>query len=682
MLDLADIYETSRGALDAALADVRREALAPSPQMRVSEWVEANFRLSAESSAEPGPLKLYGFQKGPLDAMGDPSLWGVAVMKSARVGYTMSLKASAAYYLDHDPTSVLIVMPTEDDARDFVKTEIEPAFRDTPALAAIAGGGVAMDEWHTKFTRRGSVLRVRGAYSPDAFRRITSRINIGDEIDGGGWDNLAAKSQGDKVRLLRKRGETYWNSKLVLGSTPTVAGLSRIEQWFLRGDQRRYYVPCPHCGTMQTLVWGGRGEPHGVKWPKDRPQDAYYVCINADPDDQAHWIHERHKVWMDENGEWIATNPDAEPGFASFHINALYSLFPAAAWGKLAQEFVDIMRRPPGVERREAMRTFSNLVLGETFEEEDGKRVESHDLLNRLEVYTAEVPDGVLFLTAGVDTQTADGGRFEVSIYGWGANGERWLIGHWILKDHPLADPRSWSSLEALLRRPFRTTTGHQIYIQGACIDSGGTYTQEVYAFTGRQPPRLRWWAIKGRNNAKGERSSDGVWPKTPTKTGLGSLLHLVDVDTAKDTLVRQLAAEPGEVGCFHWPSASLAGSTPVDDLFFTRLTREKQRAAPGRPGRTYWTSPTDQEPWDCLVYAYAAMMGLCSIPNNPWSRMVAIRVEPATVPVAEAAPAAAVPAAAPRQAVPAPVPTPAPAPRQIAKPKQKIITSPFMRRR
>lgn len=679
MLDeAADIYDLSRAALETVLADVRRDALAPSPQLRVSEWVEANFRLSAESSAEPGPLKLYGFQRGPLDAMGDPSLWGIAVLKSARVGYTMSLKAAAAYYLEHDPAPVLIVMPTEDDAKDFVKTEIEPAFRDTPALAAIAGGGVAMDEWHTKFTRRGSVLRVRGAYSPDAFRRITSRINIGDEIDGGGWDGGAAKSQGDKVRLLRKRGETYWNSKLILGSTPTIAGASRIEEWFNRGDQRRYYVPCPHCGTMQTLVWGGRGESHGVKWPKDRPQDAYYVCINADPDDRAHWIHERHKVWMDERGEWIATNPDAEPGFASFHINALYSLFPAAAWGKLAQEFVDVMRRPPGHERREAMRTFANLVLGETFEEDFGKRVESHDLLNRLEVYTAEVPEGVLLLTAGVDTQTADGGRFEVSIYGWGANGERWLIGHWILKDHPLTDPRAWTSLEALLRRPFRNTAGREMFIQGACIDSGGTYTQEVYAFTGRQPPRLRWWAIKGRNNTKGERSSDGVWPKIPTKTGLGSLLHLVDVDTAKDTLSRQLAAENGESGCFHWPSSALPGSTPIDDLFFTRLTREKQRPAPGRPGRTFWTSPSDQEPWDCLVYAYAALVGLCSIPGNMWARQVAVRQAQVSASATGDASAPA-PAVAARTAPPAPQ-APAAAPKPA--PRQKVISSPFMRRR
>ena len=679
MNDVAPIsasYEVGRAALFTALREVRDSALAPSPRLTLSEWACRHGRLSAESSAEPGEFTPYGYQRGMMDAMTDPAIAELYIQKATRTGLTQTAAFALGYYLDQDPTKILFALPTEQDVSDFTKDTLLPLFRDTPSLAAIVGGGIADDDKLNKFTSKGSVLHLRGAHSADSFRRLTARILIADELDADGWD-FGGKSQGDKLKLMLERGKSYWNRKLIAGSTPTIAGASRIEKRFLEGDQRRYFVPCPHCGEFQYLEWGSREEPWGVKWPKDQPELAYYVCRH-----NGCVIEEHHKPWMDDNGGWRATAVAKRPRVASMHISALYSLFVNASWGRLAEEFVAAARLPHGVERQEAFRSFSNLNLGETYEETEARQLTPHDLCARLEIYTAEVPEGVLFLTAGVDTQTADGGRFEVSVYGWGANGERWLIGHWILKDHPLADPRSWSSLEALLRRPFRTTTGHQIYIQGACIDSGGTYTQEVYAFTGRQPPRLRWWAIKGRNNAKGERSSDGVWPKTPTKTGLGSLLHLVDVDTAKDTLVRQLAAESGETGCFHWPSAALPGSAPIDDLFFTRLTREKQRAAPGRPGRTYWTSPTDQEPWDCLVYAYAAMMGLCSIPNNPWSRMVAIRTEPAAGPVAEAAPVAAVPAAGPRQAVPPPAPAPAPAPRPAAKPKQKIITSPFMRRR
>lgn len=672
---LGDLYADSISALETALVEAREKALAPDPVIPFRQWLIERAELPGIESDIKGQFEPFGYQLAWAEFLEIPGKDLYASMTSARVGKTQLMTFKGLKAVENERASTLLLQPTEDDAKDYVKSTVDPTIACTPCVASIMGNADAGEnEWGTKYTSKGSVLRIRGAFSADTFRRLTVKEGHADELDAGGWDN-GAKSQGDKVDLFRERGRTLPGSKFFLWSTPTTIEHSRTYSWYLQGDRYAYYVPCPHCGQFQTLEFGGRETDHGVKWPKDDPEAAYYVCRH-----NGCVIEPSSKVWMDLNGELRLVEAGKNPRIASFHINALYSRFPNASWGNIAREFVEANRQPDKFKRFEKLRSFFNLVLGEPWEEQDEKRVSVHDLSARLEVYTAEVPEGVLFLTAGVDTQTADGGRFEVSIYGWGANGERWLIGHWILKDHPLADPRSWSSLEALLRRPFRTTTGHQIYIQGACIDSGGTYTQEVYAFTGRQPPRLRWWAIKGRNNAKGERSSDGVWPKTPTKTGLGSLLHLVDVDTAKDTLVRQLAAEPGEAGCFHWPSASLAGSTPIDDLFFTRLTREKQRAAPGRPGRTYWTSPTDQEPWDCLVYAYAAMMGLCAIPNNPWSRMVAIRVEPAAV--TEAVPTAAAPASAPKQAVPAPVPAPAPAPRPAAKPRQKIITSPFMRRR
>ncbi len=637
-----DRYAASRDALAVALADVRAEALAPSPHLSISEWVESNFQLSRESSAEPGEIRLYGYQRGIMDAFGDPSQWGVVLMKSARIGGTMILKASAAYFMEHDPAPVLIVMPTEDDARDFTKTEIEPMIRDTPALAAIAGGGPAQDEWHTKFTRKGSVLRIRGAFSPDAFRRLTTRVNLGDEIDGGGWDNGSAKSQGDKVRLLRKRGETFWNAKLGLTSTPTIAGQSRIEEWFKRGDQRRYFVPCPHCDEPQVLEWGGREEPHGLKWPAGRPQDAYYVCRH-----NGCIIEEKDKHWMDERGEWIATNPDGESGLASFHINALYSLFPAAAWGKLAQEFTDIMKRPPGHERREAMRTFANLVLGEPFEEDQAKALSTHELMNLCELYDAEVPQGARLLTAFVDVQSGAGGAayFETSIYGHGVNGEKWLIGHWILKDHPIDDDGTgpaWQALRALLRRPFRDGAGREHYVQGTFVDSGGDYTTAVYRFT-KAAAALNVWAFKGYSNTKGERRKEGILPRTPTKTSEGSELFVVDVDQIKDAVWRHLGAAEGETGRLHFPVQPLAGSVPCDATFFTRLTRERPRAAPGRPGRTYWTDPSDNEPWDCLIGATAAMLKLTADPASPFSRMLGA----GALAVKKAAPVAASPAPA-----------------------------------
>ncbi|MCV5491374.1 phage terminase large subunit family protein, partial [Escherichia coli] len=83
--------------------------------------------------------------------------------------------------------------------------------------------------------------------------------------------------------LGTKRSETFWNRKIVLGSTPTVKGVSRIEKAWLESDQRRYFVPCPHCGEYQVLEWGSKSTPYGIKWEKDSegnglPETAYYLC--------------------------------------------------------------------------------------------------------------------------------------------------------------------------------------------------------------------------------------------------------------------------------------------------------------------------------------------------------------------------------------------------------------------
>ena len=264
-LDAADKYAESRSSLRSALVAARNRALAPSPHLCLSEWARANMRLSSESSAEPGKFKPWGIQAAILDLMSDPAYHTVAVMKSARIGYTLMATTAVGYFLEHDPTKVLFVLPTEDNVSDFTKDSVLPMFRDVEPLSAIVGRGAADDDKLNKFTSKGSVLHLRGAHSADTFRRITSRINVGDEIDADGWGSGVARGQGDKIRLLRKRGETYWNSKLILGSTPLIKGFSRIEYWFEIGTRHRYFVPCPHCteasgGEPDGCCLGGGGD--------------------------------------------------------------------------------------------------------------------------------------------------------------------------------------------------------------------------------------------------------------------------------------------------------------------------------------------------------------------------------------------------------------------------------------
>ncbi|HEL8021276.1 TPA: phage terminase large subunit family protein, partial [Escherichia coli] len=107
--------------------------------MSLSQWANTFAVLSRETSAQTGKFRSYPYQDGMMDAITDPSVTYVSVMKSARVGYTKILDHVVGYYLAHDPSPILVVQPRVEDAEDYSKTEIAPMLRDTPVLAAISG---------------------------------------------------------------------------------------------------------------------------------------------------------------------------------------------------------------------------------------------------------------------------------------------------------------------------------------------------------------------------------------------------------------------------------------------------------------------------------------------------------------------------------------------------------------
>jgi len=611
-------YPESEQALAEALLSARHQALEPSPKLTLPEWVEEHGYLSGESSAEIGKFKPFGYQVGLMEGMTDPSAHTVVFQKGTRVGYTMVANFLVGYHLEHDPTTVLFVLPTADNVSEWMKDSYLPMIRDTPALAAISGGGTADDDKYNKFTSRGSVLRARGAYSADTFRRVTSRINIGDEIDADGWGTGGSKTQGDKLKLLNERGKTYWNRKLILGSTPLVKGRSRIETQFLRGDQRRYFVPCPHCteangGELdgwQILQWGD-GVSFGIRY-KDDPENPEYICRHCGVG-----IEETWKPWMDARGEWRPT-AQGEPGVISYHISALYSLFPNAGWKHLVQEWLEAKDNP------ELLQPFVNNVLGETFElKTNAKRHEPHELQERLvREFEAEVPQGVRLITAGVDVQSKDGGRFEVSFYGWGAGERSVCLSHMILDQYLLKDPEAWEELKRVLGRGFRMRDGRLLRAESVGVDHGGHYPDDVIDFCSKNAHR-NWYAVKG-HGSKGKgtrRDADRIVPRmTPAPDKPWS----IDVNLIKDRIFQRLHDEPEKPGGILFPDSVPEGSVQFDKAFFTRLTREKQIPVQGEPGAFYWSSPQDQEPWDCLVYAYAAMVILKSR-----SKIAAAKVAP-----------------------------------------------------
>ncbi|WP_288426792.1 phage terminase large subunit family protein [uncultured Pantoea sp.] len=612
------------GELTARRSDIR-----PPLPLSLSQWANTYAVLSKETSAQTGRFRSFGYQDGMMDAITDPHVTQVSVMKSARVGYTKILDHVVGYYLQHDPSPILVVQPRVEDAEDYSKTEIAPMLRDTPVLAAITGDSKAKDSNQTILKKQflnGANLTLVGANSPGGFRRITCRIILFDEVDG--YPSGGAGTEGDQIALGIKRSETFWNRKIVLGSTPTVKGVSRIEKAFAESDQRHFYVPCPHCGEYQVLEWGGPDTPYGIKWDKDEngeglPETAFYVCRH-----HGCVIHHNDKAGMVKRGEWRSHRPFT--GHAGFHIWAGYSLFPNAAWKYLVAEWLRVKDDP-------LMRqTFINLVLGEVYEDRGEKALSERKLTERGEVWPAEVPDGVAVLVAGVDTQD---GRFEIEVVGWGLNEESWSVAFDVIEGD-LETDEPWLRLDAYLKQIWRRADGRGFSIMATCMDSGGHHTQKVYEFAKARLGR-RVWAIKGESARGGKRSP--VWPaKAPSARNRSQFRPvIIGVNAAKDAIRARLHIEPPEpgqasAGYMHFPADRDLG-------YFSQLLAERSvvKVSGGQRYRVWEQLPgRANEALDCRVYAYAALCGLlhmgfrlnafaASIAENP-DRLIA----PATAPV------------------------------------------------
>ena len=600
------------------VAEVWRAWRAPR-RIRLSQWADQNFYLSAESAAEPGRWRSIPYQVGMMDAITDPEITQVSVMKSARVGFTKTLNAAIGYYVDEDPCPIMLVQPTIEDAEGYSKEEIAPMLRDCPTLAAKLPETKSKDTSNTILTKRypGGSLSMVGANSPRGFRRVSRRVVLFDEVDGY---PLSAGAEGDPIKLGIRRTEYYWDRKIVAGSTPTVAGRSRIERLFYEGDQRRFYVPCPHCETFQVLQF------KNFRWPKGAPREAVIVCIACGCQ-----ITHDHKPAMVAAGEWRpgphAQFPDDPPpppfaGHASFHIWAAYSYSPNASWGALAEEFEAANRG--GVEE---LKTFVNTVLGETWREK-GDAPAWQRLFDRREAYKiGTVPRGGLFLVAGVDVQKD---RLVYEVVAYGRDKVSWSIDQGTIPgDTSTLGSPAYLALEALLDRKFPHAAGVDMPIATLAIDSGYN-TQTVYNWA-RRFPMSRVIAVRGVSTAhvligapsvvditsKGRKLKRGykVWPVAGhvAKSELYGWLRLE----------RPKEDEPAPPGFVHFPQ--------YGEDWFKQLTAEQLVTSKSRRGyavSTWEVLPNrENHALDARVYARAAaaVAGLDRFQAGDWDQLESV---------------------------------------------------------
>lgn len=569
-----------------AIATIALLAFKPPEKLTLSEWADRFAYLSVESSAEGGRWHTLPYQKGIMDAITDPKLEQITVMKSARVGYSKILNHTIAYHIHQDPCPIMLVQPTIEDAQGYSKEEIAPMLRDTPCLRGLVSEAKAKDGANTILQKQfpGGTLSMVGANSPRGFRRVSRRVVLFDETDGY---PQSAGAEGDQIKLGIRRTEYYWNRSIVAGSTPTIKDFSRIERMFMQGDQRRYFVPCPKCNHMQYLKWPS------MRWTDNDPATTAYQCESC-----SELIPHSKKRWMVERGEWRPTSP-GNGKHVSFHIWAAYSYSPNASWSNLVEEFLDAKTDA------EQLKTFVNTVLGEVWEDEYASKIGASALLERAAKETYEhriVPASVLAVTVGCDVQDD---RLSLSVWGWGREEEAWLLDRTKLYGDP-SRPDVWKQLDEVLSAPFLSEDGVDFKVSICAIDSGGHHTADVYSYA-RERAALGVIAIKGMST-KGKpplgKASKVDLNRKGQVVRKGAQVFPVGSDTVKSLLFGRLKHNEVGPGYLHFYST-------VGTDYFEELTAEKQilRYKQGYPQRVWVKkNTTPNEALDELVYAYSAL--------------------------------------------------------------------------
>jgi len=541
------------------------------PKLKISEWADRYRKLSPESSAEHGSWKSSRaeYQRDIMDAFNDATIERIVVMTSSQVGKTEILLNAIGYYIHQDASPILCVQPNLSMGMSFSKDRLAAMIRDSEQLRNVVADAKSRDSGNTTMHKKfpGGHITIVGSNSSAGLASRPIRILLLDEVDR--FEDNA--KEGSPVSLAAARTKTFFNRKIFMCSTPTIKGLSAIEAAFEESDMRYYNVPCPECNHYQVLKW------KNVIWEENNPATAAYACEEC-----GSLINESKKGWMIKHGKWVATAPIIKT--AGFHISELYSVW--STWSEMAYNFLEAKKNP------ETLKTWINTSLGESFEEQ-GTSIDYENLLDRRLNYDINaIPEDVLVLVAGVDTQKD---RLEISIVGFARDYECYVIDHQILWGDPNAN-QVWQALDALIKKRFKTDTGRSMPLSCVCIDSGGHSTSAVYAFTKPRQGR-RVFAIKGLSMAAKPIANK------PTFVGKNrAVLYGVGTDTAKEVIYGRLAQEPDKT--------TLHFAADLDEEYFKQLTAEKRitKYVRGRSQMVWKQIRPRNESLDCLVYSFAAI--------------------------------------------------------------------------
>lgn len=548
--------------------------LAIPDEMSTPMWAETYRFVDRGSRKGKWSNETVPFLTEIMAAADDPAVREIVFQKSSQVGGSEIINNIFGKRIQLAPTEMIYCAEKEDKAKAWTQESFDPMVRVTPTLNRLISD---QPEDNNQKVKRyaGGGLYIVWATSPAELSSRPAQLIAFDEKAA-----YKPTSEGDPVKLGQARQKTYDGEELtIFNSTPRKCECGPDETCgdithdYERGDQREYYVPCPHCEEFQTLKFGGKECSFGLKWDAETPEMPSYLCEHCHA-----VIEEFDRDEMLAKGYWRPAR--AFNGIASFKINQIYS--PFVSWGRMVVDFLEASKSVQKLE------VFTNTVLGDVWKPIE--QIQYEDLSWNLEPYAAPVPAGVLVLTAAADIQKD---RIECEIIGWGKDHESWRIDYRVFygspgiemsededveesdDDESLTDV--WKTLEDFLTSPLLDAGGKVFRVQCAAIDSG-YLARIVYKFC-RKHRRKRWFAVKGM--------SDPFKPllSKPTMQGQNPKVQMFPIGTnaAKDEVFAALKVIKAGPGYCHFPDKQ-----PYSEEDHMKMLASEKMVTHTRGGRTY----------------------------------------------------------------------------------------------
>lgn len=582
------------------------KSLKPTPLLTVSDWADKNRYLTSESAAEPGRWKTSRtpYLRAIMDDLSPNSpITEVIVSKGVQLGFTESGLNAAGCFIDIAPCPIMYVMPTIDMSKAISESRIDPMIENSPSLREKVKPNRERDSGNTKFVKKfpGGVLVLSGANSAASLRSRPVKLLILDEVDAY---PLSVDDEGSPISLAEKRTSTFGlKRKIYKLSTPTLDQTSVIQKAFESTEQRKFFVPCPHCGQMQHL------EFENLRWDNGKPETVMYYCPECGAG-----FEERHKTSIMDQGKWIATAPENQTALRrGYHINSLYSPIGWLSWTEIATQWEEAHGDV------NKLRVFVNTILGETWKEK-GEAPPWENLYNRRETYRLNAPSKeVVFITVGVDVQKD---RLELEVVGWCRGKRTYSLDYRVIVGDT-SQPYVWDELTKVVGETWLREDGVTLPMRLMAVDTGYN-TQYVYDFC-RRFDVTRVIPIKGQDKQQLMVTA----PKAIEVTSAGKKIGKVKVWNVGVSLIKSeiygfLKLERSEDGTIpngycHFPQ--------YNPEYFRGLTAEHLQFKVNTRGfKTYeWVKKYERnEPLDTRVYARAAaaVLGMDRFRDEHWDAM------------------------------------------------------------